>query len=391
MKLISIILLILATALYSYSQNVENKIDSIVKHNIKESSIVGISIGIVHNGQSFTKNYGTTDTSKKIKVSDSTMFHIASISKLYTTIAILQLVEQKKINLSDYLKDILPSFKMKDKRYKQITIEHLLTHSSGLTWDNKLKKSPDNHTSIELYLHNLNNQKLNFEPGEKSSFQTYSNVGFDLLGIVIESISGIHFDQYVCNNILKPLGMNNSTYFYEKIDSTQLAIPQIISGNSKKIKQLNFYGIDDSKKPILNGEPLDIKSYQVYGEDYEHNPSGNLISSSKELNLWTNHLLHIYKNDNFEGVLSKESLIDMWNSHREIDDQSSFGWCWWIDNEGEYGKSVYHGGSYTGFSSLVIIYPEQGFGITILCNGWYGQNAIWKNISKEVIKLYLSK
>jgi CubicO group peptidase (beta-lactamase class C family) len=391
MKSISIILLIFATALCSYSQSIEIKIDSIIKNNIKESSIVGISIGIVHKEHSFTKNYGTTDTSKKIKVSDSTMFHIASISKLYTTISILQLVEQRKLKLTDYLKDILPSFKMKVERYKQITIEHLLTHSSGLTWDNKLKKSPDNHSSIELYLNNLNNQKLNFKPGEKSSFKTYSNIGFDLLGIVIESISGIHFDKYVRENILEPLEMHKSTYFYEDIDSMELAIPQIISGNSKKIKRLNFYGIDDNKKPILNGEPLDITSYQVYGEDYEHNPSGNLISSSKELNLWTTHLLDIYKNDNFKGILSRKSLIDMWNLHREINNQTSFGWCWWIDNKDEYGKSVYHGGSYTGFSSLVIIYPEQDFGITILCNGWYAQNSIWKNISKEIIKLYLNK
>jgi len=391
MKSISIILLIITTSFYSYSQSIEIKIDSIIKSNIKESSIVGISIGIVHKGHSFTKNYGTTDTSKKNKISDSTMFHIASISKLYTTISILQLVEQRKLKLTDYLKDILPSFKMKDERYKQITIEHLLTHSSGLTWDNKLKKSPDNHSSIELYLNNLNNQKLNFKPGKKSSFETYSNIGVDLLGIVIESISGIHFDKYVRENILEPLEMHKSTYFYEDIDSTELAIPQIIAGNSKKVKRLNFYGIDDNKKPILNGEPLDVINYQVYGEDYEHNPSGNLISSSKELNLWTNHLLDIYKKDNFDGILSRKSLIDMWSIHREINSKTSFGWCWWIDHKDEYGKSVYHGGSNPGFSSLVIIYPEQDFGITILCNGWYAQNAIWENISKEIIKLYLNK
>lgn len=391
MKIISIVILILATSFYAYSQNIDIKIDSIVKQNIKESSIIGISIGIVHNGRSYTKSYGATDASKKYTVSDSTMFHIASISKLYTTTAILQLVEQGKLKLTDHLSDILPSFKMKDKRYKQITIEHLLTHSSGLTWDNKLKHSPDNHSSIELYLINLNNQKLNFEPGAKSSFQTYSNVGFDLLGIVVESVSGISFDKYVSKYILEPLEMFSSTYFFEEIDSSLLALPQIISGNSKKIERLNLYGIDDSKKPILNGEPLDIKSYEVYGEDYEHNPSGNLISSSKELNLWVSHLLNIYKNENYVGVLSKASLIDMWNSHRKINDNSSFGWCWWIDKKDEYGKSVYHGGSYTGFSSLVIIYPEQNFGITILCNGWYGQNAIWKKISQQIIDLYLKK
>ena len=395
MKVISTILLIITSTLYSYSQNIDTNIssaiDSIVEKSIKEYSIVGISIGIVNKGNSYTKHYGITDISENYSVSDSTMFHIASISKIFTTTAILQLIEKGKLKLNDRLVDIIPSFKMKDKRHKKITIEHLLTHSSGLMWDNKLKESPDNHSSVQLYVDNLKNKKLNFNPGEKSSFQTYSNVGFDLLGIVIESVSGIYFDQYVRENILEPIEMVHSTYYYENIESTILAMPQIVSGNSKKIKRLNFYGIDSHKNPILNGKNLSIEKYQTYGEDYEHNPSGNLISSAKEINLYMNHLLDIYKKDNFDGVLDKESLMDMWSTHKFINKKSSFGWCWWIDSKDDFGKSVYHGGSYTGFSSLLIMYPEQDFGITVFCNGWYAQEAIWKDISTKIIELYLDK
>jgi CubicO group peptidase (beta-lactamase class C family) len=172
-------------------------IDSIVSKYIYEYAIVGLSIGIVYNDDDFTKQYGTTDLVNNYPVSDSTMFNVASISKLFTATAIMQLVETGKLNLDDRLSDILPDFKMKDKRYRDIKISHLLTHSSGLMWDNKLKESPDDTTSISLCIQNLRNKKLNFSPGEEMSYLTYSNAAYDLLGMVIEKISGKRFDEYI--------------------------------------------------------------------------------------------------------------------------------------------------------------------------------------------------
>ena len=123
-----------------FSQEVERQsidaIDSIVNKYIYEYTIVGLSIGIVYNDECFTKQYGTTDLVNNYPVSDNTMFNVASISKLFTATAIMQLVETGKLNLDDKLSDVLPDFKMKDKRYRDIKISHLLTHSSGLMWDN---------------------------------------------------------------------------------------------------------------------------------------------------------------------------------------------------------------------------------------------------------------
>ncbi len=320
------------------------------------------------------------------------MFHLASISKLFTATAILQLVENNKLSLEDKLVDILPEFRMKDKRYAEIRVRHLLTHSSGLKWNNKLTKSPNDTSSISLYIQNLEKSKLKFTPGEKMSYKTYSNVGYDLLGIVVERVSRQRFDDYIYENILQPVEMYRSTYYYEEIDSSHLAFPQIVSGNSRKIRRLNLLGIDSKRNPIINGQPLLLESYSVYGEEYEHNPSGNLISTAKELILWMQHNLEIYSDSTFSGILKQSTLKEMWATQKGIpDSKTSIGWGWWIYQDKKLGTSVFHVGNNPGFCSILMIYPEKNFGITILCNGWYAQEAVWHKMTNEITNLYLEE
>ena len=380
------------STVYSQQSNLakEARLDSVVNQYSKEYSIVGLAVGVVNDGLCFSKGYGHTDLTKTHPVSETTMFHMASVSKLFTATAIMQLVAQKKLSLEDKLFEVLPRFKMRDKRYREISIKHLLTHSSGLKWNNRLESSPDDSTSLPLFLENLQKQKLNFKPGEKLSYETYSNVGFDLLGILIEHLSGITFDRYVKENILTPIGMHESTYYYEDIDTSSLAFPQIIAGDSKQINRLNQFGIDDKKKPLLNGEPLELSRYDVYGEDYEHNPSGNLISSTSEMNLWIKHCLDIYNQKGNDGVLSHATLSQMWSTQMDIkDSQTSIGLGWWIYEDEKFGTAMFHVGNNPGFCSIQMIYPERNFGFTIVCNGWYAQEAVWHKIADQIAEIYL--
>jgi CubicO group peptidase (beta-lactamase class C family) len=396
MKILKTISIIFLTCLKVLSQDIDfdkkAAIDSIVNKYAKEYSIVGLSIGIVENDSTYTHHFGNTDLENRFVVFDSTMFHLASISKLFTATAILQLVENNKLSLEDKLVDILPEFRTKDKRYAEIRVRHLLTHSSGLKWNNKLKKSPDDTSSISLYIQNLEKSKLKFTPGEKMSYKTYSNVGYNLLGIVVERVSGQRFDDYIYENILQPVEMYRSTYYYEEIDSSHLAIPQIVAGNSRKIRRLNLFGIDSKRNPIIKGEPLQLESYSVYGEEYEHNPSGNLISTAKELTLWMQHNLEIYSDSTFKGILKQSTLKEMWATQKGIpDSRTSIGWGWWIYQDDKFGTSVFHVGNNPGFCSILMIYPEKNFGITILCNGWYAQEVVWHKITEEITNLYLEE
>lgn len=392
MKKITYILIYLLQANFFFAQSINsNHIDSIINKYAKEYSIVGLSIGTVYKDSIETKSYGTTNLDSKSEITESTLFNIASITKLFTATAIMQLVKEGKLALDDKVVDILPEFKMKDKRFKEITVYHLLTHSSGLMWDNKLKNSPNNETSLPLYLKNLEKKKLNFKPGSKMSYETYSNVAFDLLGIIIEKIANQSYEDFIQKNQLDKLGLSNSTFKY-KLGNPNIALPQIVAGNSKGINRLNFQGVDSKKKPIINGEPLQLVNYDKIGEDYEHNPSGNLMSSTSELCTWLNELLKTNKDSSNYKILSKASLDKMWdNNYLAHKDNIFIGLGWWIKEDENFGRSYFHVGTNPGYCSILMIYPEQDLGIAILSNGWYAKDAIWKKIFNEIVKVYHSE
>lgn len=363
--------------------------DSLLHQYSKEHSIVGLSIGVVHKNSSYTRSFGHTSFNSGHPITDSTSFNIASISKLFTATAVMQLIEKNQLNLDTKLIDVIPNFKMRDKRYRDITIEHLLRHSSGLPWDNPLKNSPDNKTSIPLYIKNLEKRKLNFKPGSKIAYETYSNIAFDLLGIVVERISGQSFVDYVELNILHKIGMMNSTFLFEDIDSAHLALPQIIAGDSKDISRLNFQGVDRKRNPILNQQPLTLKTHTAIGENYEHNPSGNLMSSSIELNLWMKEILDI-SNNAPNKIIQPKSLQGMWDGKKILKQEKiSIGLGWWIKEDEKLGKGYFHVGTNPGYCSILILYPKHNLGISILCNGWYAKDVIWKDLLDDVPNLFI--
>ncbi|MEM6697868.1 MAG: serine hydrolase domain-containing protein, partial [Bacteroidota bacterium] len=336
-------------------------------------------------------NYGHTAQKNGFPISDSTMFHIASITKVFTATAIMQLVEKKELSLDDRLVDVLPEFELKGKDYNKITIKHLLTHTSGLPWTNKQVNLPDDRTSIPLFMSGLKRVKLNFTPGSKFSGDTYSNIAFDLLGIVIEKISNQSYHEYIYENILSKTGIKDATFFYEEIDSSQLALPQVVVGTSKRIERFNLYRIKDKKNPIMNGKPLELRNYEVYGEPYIDNPAGNLIATSTDLNKWSKYLIQL-NNGNLQGkkpLIQQETLNEMWTVAASIPDYGiSLGLTWWIFDNSDLGRYICHFGSNTGFCSILFIFPERDFAINILCNGMYAQEAVFNKIPLEVAVLF---
>jgi CubicO group peptidase (beta-lactamase class C family) len=233
---------------------------------------------------------------------------------------------------------------------------------------------------------------LNFRPGEKLSYKTYSNTAYDLLGMVVEKKSGKIFSDYVTENILNPLQMKRSTYDYKDIDSTYLALPVLLSGKSKKIARLNLIGLDTNDLTLVSSNGLGLINHNVYGEDYEHNPSGNLISSALELNRWIQGMLEIYSNSKSNSVLSRNSLSQMWSIQRHINNsKTSIGLGWWVYQDDKLGTSVFHVGNNPGFCSILMIFPDQKLGISVLSNASYAQKAIWNKMTIEVAQLLIKK
>ena len=316
MKALISIITSLSISCSSFALENHAHLDSVVSKYMQEYRIVGLSIGIVQDGEPiFARGFGHTSVDLKQVVQTNTSFHVASVTKLFTATAIMQLVEQGKLSLQGKLVDYLPEFEMKDERYKDITILHLLTHTSGIGWDNYLKDSPNDSTALKTFVYSLNKAKIFFNPGEKFGGDTYSNTGYDILGYVVEHVSGIRYVDYVEQNILGPIGMSSTTYNHKEISAIIKSQPHVLSGSSREIKRFNKYNIIKDVNPVLKYPENPIVEYNVYGDDSEHDPSANINSTTKDLSAFIIHLLGIGNNGNNsdQEILKKESLQFQWN------------------------------------------------------------------------------
>lgn len=205
------------------------KVDSVVVNKMNQYNIPGLSIGLVRNDSIiYNKGYGVRSIKTDNLVTENTIFHTASISKLFTAVATMKLIEQNVIKIDDKLVEILPELKYVDKRVENITIKNLLNHTSGLTdisnyhWDNN--NQSDN--SLKEFVLGLN-LKLDSDP---SSEYQYSNLAYDILGHAIEQVSGSTFDDFLKDNILNKSGMYSSDFRYFKIHDSLKTSPHSKGG-----------------------------------------------------------------------------------------------------------------------------------------------------------------
>lgn len=187
----------------------------------------GISVGIVKDQDLiWSKGYGVADMKKKIPATPETIYSICSITKLFTSIAIMQLYEQGKLRLDDSLVTILPEHRIRQQFSDSgpITIRSLLTHSSGLPRESDFPywSGPDyKFPTKEQVAEKLDHQETLYPA---STYFQYSNLGMTLLGEVVEKVSGKPYEVYVQENILKPLRLNNTfSKFPRELWGTRLA------------------------------------------------------------------------------------------------------------------------------------------------------------------------
>jgi len=154
------------------------------------------------------KGYGLADTERKVPVSPETVFRLASVTKMFTATAVLMLAEKKQIALDDAVVKSLPA---SPASWQQITVRHLLSHTSGLAdyldRPNSMEWARNEYTVQEL-IDAFKDRPASFAPGEKN---VYSNSNYVLLGAIIERLSGVTFGQFVETNLFRPLGMTSTS------------------------------------------------------------------------------------------------------------------------------------------------------------------------------------
>lgn len=290
------------------------------------------------------------------------IFHMASVTKLFVGTSILQLWERGLIRLDGLLTDYLPWFRMKDERYKEITIRQLLSHTSGMPdvddyhWD----RPETDEGALERYVRSeeVTEAYLLWAPAEGRF--SYSNIGYEILGTVISAVSGMPFEDYVKRNIFEPIGMK---------DSTLLSYERGIYDEKGPDDDLCTPHEKDAEKRIVRA------AYFPYNR--AHGPSSTLTSNIIDLGKWGEaHLKH--------RLLKKETYDFAWEKQALVPNNGEFICLSWFRRE-QNGFVLYgHEGTDDGFRASFWLCPELELSITV-CSNISG--APVKKINKQVFDI----
>jgi CubicO group peptidase (beta-lactamase class C family) len=221
-----LIIFIITTASLSAQNKQEllllwKNVDSIKVEFKKHQPKNGFGMVLVYDGKVIKKAFaGYADRKSKTKYSDKTIHLWGSVSKLFTAVAIIQLVEKGKLKLSSPITQFVPSLKKnppsKHGNFEQVTIQHILNHNSGLRLSKTYNKMWDDSPEIKKRCPTIEEIRPYFKYAtlvrKPGSEYEYSNSGFSLLGLVIEKVTGLKFEKYIDQNIFKPLRMKTAHY-----------------------------------------------------------------------------------------------------------------------------------------------------------------------------------
>lgn len=322
----------------SFGQGKQDKelikqVEKLISENYKNYA-PGCAVLIAKKGEVLLeKGYGTANLELNVPMKSEMVFRIGSITKQFTAIAILQLVDKGQIAVTDSIQKFIKSFRFKGKT---ITIENLLTHTSGIKAYEEIDAKIPNAMRIEFspktVIDSLDKLPLEFEPNTKYS---YCNSNYFLLAYIIEQVSGKPYPQYLKENILDPAGLQST--FYE---NTAAIMPD----------RANGYSFSDGK--YWNADFISMSL--VYG-------AGALRSTVSDLYKWHQAL--------YAGKLvKKETFLKAVQPYKLADGkQIEYGYGFF--NKTDNGiNSIGHGGAIDGFRAIEMYYPGKDLFIAFLCN-----------------------
>lgn len=253
---------------------VKNSADELAKVLVNDYGVSGIQYTLISEGKIVASGTsGVFDKDNTATLDNQSLFGIGSISKLFTTTAIMVLSDQDKLDLDEPIVTYIPEFKMADERYKEITVRMLLNHSSGImgsTFANGFLYDYPSTLTHDKLLSQLAKQKLKAAPGE---FSVYCNDGFTLAEIVVEKISKMSFSEFIKKNITEPLGMYN-TYTPQDDFDRNLLVRTFNNNEETPVDTINIIGTGGV---YSTAEDL-CRLGQIYMNNPGYLPAANFLS-----------------------------------------------------------------------------------------------------------------
>ncbi len=331
MKKLLLCMLVLVTQVQARSTS--KQIDELLNGLFDNKGPGGVALVVKDGKIIYRKAFGLANLELNVKMKPDHIFRIGSITKQFTAVAVMQLVEAGQLDLdadiTEYIKDY-PTHGHK------ITIKHLLNHTSGIKsytgmskWDSEARKRDFTPTALIDY---FKAEPMDFSPGEQFR---YNNSGYVLLGHIIEVVSGGSYAEYINNNIFKPLKMERSSY-----------------GSTSRIVKDRAYGYDQVDDTYKNADFLSMT--QPYA-------AGSLLSTVDDVHTWYQAIL----NDELISAESRElaHAMGVLNNGEKV----GYGFGWSIGNI-QGTPMVEHGGGINGFLTASLVLPEEDVFIAVFSN-----------------------
>jgi CubicO group peptidase (beta-lactamase class C family) len=315
----------------------QERIDAYVHERMAAWSVPGLALAIVEDGQvALTRGYGLAVREQARPMTAQTPIAIGSTTKPITATAILQLVEDGKVDLDAPVTRYLPWFQLDDPRAAGITVRQLLNHTSGIPASATLdgRQEPD---ALERRVRSLEWEKLRSAPGARWE---YANDGFNAAGLIVQAVSGMPYEQFVAEKILTPLRMTRSTF-----DPARAAELGIAQGYVKRKGELR---------------PEKTRLTKAY------NPSGMLVSSAEDSGRYLAAMLNGGELDGMR-VLGEGTAGQMWAPTAHVSDNLDYGLGWFLSQQ-EGLKAALHPGEILTMGSMFVIVPERKLGVAVLAN-----------------------
>ncbi|WP_239094055.1 serine hydrolase domain-containing protein [Bacillus sp. B15-48] len=325
-------------------ENVQMFSEDYFTKRMEENQIPGaVMIVVKDNEILYEQGFGFANLEKGLEVDPSgSLFRIGSVTKLFTATAIMQLVELGLVDVEANVNDYLTDFQIDTKDFQPVRVKHLLTHTAG--FDELIIGMAAEHYRERKPLRNYlkeNQPKMLREPGQ---YIQYSNYGMGLLGLVIEEVSGLSYEQYIEDHILKPLGMNDTHVVMNPTVYEQLA--------------REYFPIGDGFKE----EPL---------YDFHFPPAGSVLATAEDMAQFM--LLHL-NNGTWNGATVINENTAKLMHERQFSQHPSvqgFGFSFFERLQNSH-RFLEHGGNTGGTNSMLMIDKDRNIGVFIANNGYAG-------------------
>ncbi|MCK5057227.1 MAG: cyclic peptide export ABC transporter [Candidatus Aminicenantes bacterium] len=314
-----------------------NEIEEKVTEWMAEGDIPGLSLVIANGSEVYTKSFGYADVDKKIPVTGDTMFELCSTSKAFTALTALKLEQDGLINPDAPVSRYLPWFYAVYKGKKQsITLRQLLHQTSGIPFRTISKIPASNEkNALQQTVRNIVGVELDDLPGRS---YRYATINYDVIGAVIEAVTGLPYETYMKKSILDPLGLHK----------TGVGKDPVPGENTAAGYKIGFFKARKYQAPVYRG----------------NTPAGYIVSNGRDMALWLKLQMGLEQNE-FTPLIKKTQQRDRTVSPDKASLLSyAMGWMVSLDGSG----MISHGGLNPNFSTYIRFLHEEKIGVAVLAN-----------------------